>query len=337
MTTLVNRQWTVAARPEGNVKPSDFAYREVALSSDLKDGEILLKTLYLGVIPVMRMYMLGWPAAGEKPLEIGDVIHGRGVAEVVASNHPDFSPGDVVQGQIGWQTYKKSTASSSERIYKMRDHGLSYSLGVSLLGMTGFSAYFGFFDCAWPKAGDTIVISGAGGGVGSVVVQLARLTGCTVIAIAGGPAKCTYVRDLGAHHTIDYKSEDVDARLAALCPNGLDIYFDNVGGDILATALEHLAMDARVVLCGSISEYLANETKPLPNYTRLRRVNGIMKGFFVYNYENRYREAEDAFVKWVKAGDLKVTEDVTDRFEHMPSLLGRLYEGGNRGMSVCRI
>lgn len=331
-----NCQWRVAARPVGNVKPADFCYTEQEIPKP-GPGEFLLKTLYLGLAPVMRMYMLGQSAAGEKPLQIGDVIHGRGVAQVIESNHPDFAVGDIVQGQCGWQTYKVSKGTPQERFFKCRDYGLPYALAAGVLGMNGLSAYGGFVDCAKPKAGDLFVLSGAAGGVGSLISQMAKIYGCKVIGIAGGPQKCEFIRTIGCDETIDYKNENVAERIAALCPQGMDVYFDNVGGDILSACMEHLAMHARVVLCGSISEYTCKEPYGLKNYTRLRAVNGSMKGFFVYNYLDRFYESADQFAEWIKAGQLKPVQDMVEGFEQMPEALSRLYSGNNVGVQCCSV
>jgi NADPH-dependent curcumin reductase CurA len=331
-----NCQWRVAARPVGNVKPSDFSYTEEEVPRP-GDGEFLLKVHYLGLAPVMRMYMQGTGAAGEKVLQIGDVIHGRGVAQVIESNHPDYRVGEFVQGQCGWQTYKVSKGSRQERFFKCRDYGLPYALSAGVLGMTGLSAYGGFMDCGKPRPGDVVVVSGAAGGVGSIVVQMARILGCRVIGIAGGPDKCEFIKSLGCEAAIDYKNDDVGAKVSEYCPDGLDIYFDNVGGEILATCLENLAFGARIVLCGSISEYTRKEPFGLTNYTRLRAVNGSMNGFFVYNYEDRFYEATDQFAQWIRTGDMKPVQDMEEGFEHMPDALARLYDGSNVGVQCCSV
>ena len=331
-----NCQWRVAARPVGNVKPTDFACTEQDIPSP-GEGEFLLKTLYLGLAPVMRMYMQGTGAAGERPLEIGDVIHGRGVAEVIDSRHPDYRVGEIVQGQLGWQTYKVSQGTRQERFFKCKDYGLPFGLGAGVLGMAGLSAWGGWMGCACAKQGDLAVISGAAGGVGSIVVQMARIAGCRVIGIAGGPEKCEFIRGLGCETAIDYKSENVPARITELCPDGLDIYFDNVGGETLAACLENLAMNARIVLCGSISEYTRKAPFGLTNYTRLRAVNGQMKGFFVYNHEPEFHEATDQFASWIHAGLLQPVQDYEQGFEQMPRALANLYEGRNVGVQCCRV
>ena len=331
-----NCQWRVARRPVGNVRPDDFKYTEEDIPQAGK-GEFLLKTLYLGLAPVMRMYMQGTGAAGESVLQIGDIIHGRGVAQVIESNHKDFKPGEIVQGQCGWQTYKVSRGTAQERFFKCRDYGLPYALSAGVLGMTGLSAYGGFMDCARPRKGDVAVVSGAAGGVGSLVVQMARILGCRVIGIAGGAEKCEFIRSLGCEESIDYKNDDVEEKIRQFCPDGMDIYFDNVGGEILASCLEHLAFHARIVLCGSISEYTRKEPFGLTNYTRLRAVNASMSGFFVYNYQDRFYEATDRFAEWINAGQLRPVQVMEESFDNMPRALANLYEGRNVGVQCCRV
>ncbi len=336
MSNMINKQWRIAARPDGNVKITDFELQEEPVR-ELADGEFLLRTHYLNLAPVMRMYMQGISAAGEVPLSIGDVIHGRGVAQVITSKHPDYQVADVLQGQIGWQTYKISKGTAGERFYKMPRRGLSYSLGVSLLGMTGFSAYCGFIKCGFPKTGDVVLVSGAGGGVGSIVVQIAKVLGCKVIGIAGGEEKCKFVSSIGADQVIDYKNDDVAAKITEFAPTGLDVYFDNIGGEILAAALENLSMNARVVLCGSISEYMRNEPFGLTNYTKLRSTNSSMNGFFVYNHEKDFIEAEENLACWINEGHIQVKEDITNGFDQMPFGLQNLYAGKNQGVALCKI
>lgn len=332
----VNLQWRVARRPEGKPRPGDFALTEEPVPEP-GPGEVLLRTHFLGLAPVMRMYMQGTGAAGERALEVGDVIHGRGVAQVMASRHPDVSEGDVLQGQLGWQTWKVSALTDQEKFFPCPERGLPHALDAGVLGMTGLSAWAGFVDRGQPRAGDLVVVSGAAGGVGSLVVQMASIAGCRVIGIAGGPEKCAFVRSLGCEAAIDYKSEDVAERIADLCPEGMDLYFDNVGGEILAACLEHLAMNARVVLCGSISEYTRSKPFGLRNYTRLRAVNGAMIGFFVYNHLQQWDTAMDQMAGWIRDGALKPVQDLVEGFEHMPDALSRLYEGRNVGVQCCSV
>ena len=332
----VNRQWRIAARPYGLPKPSDFEYREEAIP-ECGEGEILLKTLFLGLAPLMRMYMQGKSVAGEAPLDIGDIIHGRGVSRVIESRHPDYAVGDIVQGQMGWQTYKATSVTPQEKFYPIHEHELSYAHGVSIFSMTGLSAYGGFFEAGRPRAGETVLVSGAAGGVGSIVIQLAQIAGCRVVGIAGGPEKCALLRSLGCADAIDYKNEDVAARIAESCPDGLDIYFDNVGGEILEAALENLRMGARIVVCGRIATY-AQEAEIGPrNYTRIQRVNGSMNGFFVYNYLPIFERSNADMARWIKSGQFKPVLDIVDGFENMPAALSRLYDGSNVGVQCCRV
>lgn len=278
--------------------------------------------------------MSGEPIAGEAALAIGDVIHGRGVAEVIESKHADFDIGDMLHGQIGWQEYKISRATPGERFIKIQARGLSYGLSLGPLGMTGYSAYFGFVANGEPKAGDTVVVSAAAGGVGSIVIQLAKIHGCRVIGIAGGSKKCAAIAKY-CDATIDYKNQSVDEQLRELLPQGLDIYFDNVGGDTLSACLDNLARDARVVLCGSISEYMLDQPYGLRNYTKLRRANASMRGFFVYNHEAQFEQAEQALANWLINGELEPVVDVSLGFESMPSSLARLYSHKNIGSAYC--
>lgn len=331
-----NCQWRVAARPAGNVVASDFSYTEEDIPRP-GPGEVLLRTLYLGLAPVMRMYMLGTGAAGERPLEIGDVIHGRGTAQVVESRHPDYEVGDIVQGQMGWQTWKVSAMTPKEKFFKCPDYGLPYALCAGVLGMTGLSAWAGLMECGKPRPGDRMLVSGAAGGVGSLVIQMGKILGCDVIGIAGGPQKCQFALDHGCSAAIDYKNDDVAAEITRHYPEGLDIYFDNVGGEILEAALERLRMGARVVLCGSISEYMRDEPFRLGNYTRLRAVNGSMNGFFVYNHLHQWEQAMDEIAHMLTHQGLQPIQDMVDGFENMPEALARLYDGSNIGVQCCRV
>jgi NADPH-dependent curcumin reductase CurA len=226
---------------------------------------------------------------------------------------------------------------AQEKFYKCPDFGISYAHYTATLAMTGLSAWGGLTDCGQPRPGDVVVVSGAAGGVGSIVVQIARILGCRVIGIAGGPEKCAWLKDLGVEATIDYKSQNVPDQIKRLCPNGIDIYFDNVGGEILEAALDNLAMGARIVLCGSISEYTRDRAAGPANYTNLRRVNGSMKGFFVYNYLDRFSQSMETLGGWIRDGQLNPKLDIADGIEQMPNALMRLYDGANYGVQCCRV
>jgi NADPH-dependent curcumin reductase CurA len=332
----VNRQWCVGARPEGKPKPSDFLYKESPIPA-VGEGEVLLETLYLGIAPVMRMYMMNSPQSSEPELAIGDVIHGRGVARILESKHPDWKAGEIVQGQLGWQSYKVSKMTPQERFLRVEHHDISYAHSVRILSMTGLTAYTGFFDQGQPKKGETVVVSGAAGGVGHLVVQMAKIVGCRVIGIAGGPEKCAIVAGLGADEMIDYKNEDVATKIAEHCPDGLDIYFDNVGGETLEACLDNLAYNARIVLCGSISEYTRDEKFGLTNYARMRDANATMHGYFVYNYLDQFETCNDQLVKWIKSGELKPLIDELDGFDKMPEALIGVYDGTNIGTRCVKV
>ncbi|WOE75395.1 NADP-dependent oxidoreductase [Alterisphingorhabdus coralli] len=332
-----NYQWRVARRTVGNVKPNDFAWA-VGDIPEPGTGEVLLKTHYLGLAPVMRFYMQGTGAAGEAVLQPGDVIHGRGVAQVVKSRHPDWQEGQMVQGQIGWQTYKVSSLSEQEKFFPMPHNDLPAALGAGVLGMTGLSAHAGLFACGAPQKGDRMVLSGAAGGVGSMVSQLAaNVAGCDVVGIAGGQDKCAFILNHGCSEAIDYKAEDIASRLDALRPDGIDLYFDNVGGETLQACLERLRMHSRIVLCGSISEYTRDTPFGLSNYTRLRATDSLMRGFFVYNHLHEWERVMDDMAGWIHDGKLRPVQDIEQGFENMPHALANLYHGRNVGVQCCSV
>lgn len=332
-----NTQWVVRRAPVGNVRADDFQWVESPIPEP-RPGEVLLKTLYLSLAPVMRAYMQGTGVAGEPPLEIGDVIHGRGVAQVVQSRHADWPEGSVVQGQIGWQAWKLSRMTPAEKMTRMTPLGLPASLGLGILGMTGMSAYAGYMLCCDPRPDDRMLLSGAAGGVGSIVAQLAaRVVGCDVVGIAGGKEKCEFVRSLGCRDAIDYQSASVAAALDTHMSDGIDLYFDNVGGEILATALEHLRPRARVLLCGSISEYAREKPFALHNYTRLRVTDSTMRGFYVYNHLADWDRAMTDMARWIHEDRLTPHFTVIEGIQNMPKALANLYYGGNLGKQICSV
>ena len=337
MSQDINRQWRLACRPHGMVKESDFAYHEADIPQ-LEDGQFLVRNLYLAFEPAMR----GWIEDRKSyipPVRIGEVMRALSVGQVVESCHPNFQPGECVQGGFGWQEY----AAASEQGGLMpptkipADASLTWPLGV--LGVTGLTAYFGILDIGRPKAGETCVVSGAAGATGSVAGQIAKIKGCRVIGIAGGPEKCRWLTE-EAHYdaSIDYKAEDVEARLGALCPDGINLYFDNVGGDILDAALAHIALNARAVLCGGISRY--NEATPPPgpkNYMNLVIQRARMEGFIVIDYAARFGQAAQELTEWITSGRLTFQEDVQEGFENAPRTFLRLFEGKNRGKQLLQI
>lgn len=337
ITDDANYSWRVARHPVGNVVSEDFSWAVSAIPEPAP-GEVLLKTHYLGLAPVMRMYMMGGSPSGEAPLRFGDVIHGRGVAQIIKSRNPDWHEGEMVQGQMGWQTYKVSAMTPQEKFFRMTPNGLPAALGSGVLGMTGLSAYAGLFPTGDPREGDRMVLSGAAGGVGSMVSQIAaNVIGCDVVGIAGGPEKCAFLLDHGCSAVIDYKNENLAERLDALRPDGIDLYFDNVGGETLEACMERLRMHSRVVLCGSISEYARAEPFALVNYTRLRRTDSRMQGFFVYNHIHRWDAVMADLAGWIREGRLKPVQDIIDGFQNMPKALAQLYHGHNVGVQCCSV
>jgi len=334
MSTFENRQFRLSARPAGMVKRSDFEFVTTP-AADPGPGEALVRVQYLSLDPAMR----GWMNAGRSyiaPVGIGEVMRAGGIGRVVASNDPGLAVGDTVVGMTGVQDYAVVQAKTMVKV-DPRLAPLPRFLGA--LGMPGLTAYFGLLDIGQPKEGETVVVSAAAGAVGAVVGQIAKIKGCRVVGIAGGPQKCGYVTDeLGFDAAIDYKSEDVRAMLAQHCPKGIDVYFDNVGGEILDIALSLLAMRARVIICGAISQYNHPESIAGPrNYLSLLINNARMEGFVVFHFAARYAEGMQALAGWVLSGKIKAREDVVDGLESFPDTLQRLFRGENFGKLVLQV
>ncbi len=330
----VNHQFKLAKRPVGMVKREDFDYVESPVTEP-GEGEFLVKLLYLSLDPAMR----GWMNEGKSyvpPVGIGEVMRAGGVGKIIASKHPKFAVGDHVVGIFGVQEYAVSNGKGAQKV-DPRLVPLPVYLGT--LGMPGMTAYFGLFDVGQAKSGETVVVSGAAGAVGQVVGQLAKIKGCRVIGIAGGADKCRYVVDeLGFDACVDYKHEDVKAGLKKHCPKGIDVYFDNVGGDILDAALTQLAMRARIVICGAISQY--NNTAPVKgpsNYMSLLVNRARMQGMVVFDYADRYAEAAREMAGWMQQGKLKTREDIVSGLETFPDTLLKLFKGENTGKLVLKV
>ena len=332
--TLANRQFRLAARPVGSVKRSDFDYLEQPLRSPGAD-EVMVKTLYLSLDPAMR----GWMNEGKSyiaPVQIGEVMRAGGVGRVIESNHPKFAAGDHVSGSLGVQEYATVAAKSLTKI----DPSLaSLPTYLGALGMPGMTAYFGLLEIGKPQPGETVLVSGAAGAVGAVVGQIAKIKGCRAVGIAGGKRKCDFLtHDLGFDAAIDYKSEDVKKALRQHCPQGVNVYFDNVGGDILDAALTQLARKARVVICGAISQY--NNTAPVKgpsNYLSLLVNRASMTGMVVFDYADRYAEAAREIAGWIKSGQLQTKEDIVAGLETFPEALLKLFSGENFGKLVLKV
>jgi NADPH-dependent curcumin reductase CurA len=334
MNSLINHQYKLAARPVGLPKRSDWNYTQEPVR-ELAEGELLVKVLYISLDPAMR----GWMNEGKSyvpPVGIGEIMRAAAAGRVIASKNPNFVVGDNVTGIFGMQEY---AISDGKGINKVDTSLAPLPVYLSVLGMPGMTAYFGLFDVGQFKAGDTVVVSGAAGAVGSVVGQLARIKGSRVIGIAGGADKCKWiVEELGFDAAIDYKHEDVKAALAKHCPKGIDVYFDNVGGEILDAALTQLARHARIVICGAISQY--NNTTPVKgpaNYLSLLVNRASMKGMVVFDYASRYAEAAREMAGWMAAGKLKSKEDIVRGLDTFPDTLLKLFKGENTGKLVLEV
>jgi NADPH-dependent curcumin reductase CurA len=299
------------------------------------DGELLVKVLYLSLDPAMR----GWMNDRRSyipPVGIGDVMRALGAGVILESNHPKFPAGSHVVGRFGVQEYSVSDGAG---VIPVDPSLVPLPVYLGALGMPGMTAYFGLLDVGRPQEGDTVVVSGAAGGVGTIAGQIAKIKGCRAVGIAGGSEKCSYLIDeLGFDAAIDYKAEDVRAALKQHCPDGIDVYFDNVGGDILDAALSRLARGARIVICGAISQYNRDgQMKGPSNYMSLLVNRARMEGFVVFDYADRYMEAGAEMAGWMSEGKLKSREDVVEGFETFPETLQKLFTGDNIGKLVLKI
>jgi NADPH-dependent curcumin reductase CurA len=316
------------------VAAENFEYTEEPVPEP-GEGELLVKVLYLSLDPAMR----GWlndTRSYVPPVGIGEVMRAIGIGRVVKSNNPDFGEGDHVSGLWGIQEYAVSDGAG---VIKVDPDLAPLPVYLSALGMPGMTAYFGLLDIGDAKEGETVVVSGAAGAVGSVAGQIAKLKGCRVVGIAGGAEKCAFVVDeLGFDACIDYKGEDVYAGLKEHCPDRIDVYFDNVGGDILDACLARLAHGARVVLCGAISQYnVDGKPKGPSNYMSLLVARARMEGFLVFDYVKRFRHAGAEMGAWMAEGKLKSHEDIVEGIETFPETLLKLYSGENRGKLVLKV
>jgi NADPH-dependent curcumin reductase len=330
----INHQVRLAARPVGLPKRSDWQFTETPVPKP-GDREVLVRTLYLSLDPAMR----GWMNEGRSyiaPVGIGEVMRAGGIGRVVASNHSDFAVGDHVNGTLGVQDY---AVLEGGRLTKVEPKLAPLPVFLNTLGMPGMTAYFGLLDVGQPKPGDTVVVSGAAGAVGASVGQIAKIKGCRAVGIAGGAAKCRYLVDeLGFDAAIDYKAGDVREGLRAHCPKGVNVYFDNVGGDILDIVLTRLTLHACVVICGAISQY--NNTTPVKapsNYLSLLVNRARMEGMVVFDYADRFPQARRDIAAWIAAGKLKSREDVVEGLQTFPETLLKLFNGENFGKLVLKV
>lgn len=336
MSNEVNHQVRLAARPQGTPGPEVWEHTTEPVPEP-GEGRIVVRVSHISLDPAMR----GWMNEGRSyapPVGIGEVMRALGLGEVVASKNPDFAVGDTVTGVLGVQEYTESDGRGLQKVSPTAD--VPPERYLALLGMTGMTAYFGLFDVGALTEGETVVVSGAAGAVGSVVGQLAKVKGARVVGIAGGPEKCAWITDeLGFDAAIDYRSENVSQRLKELAPDGVDVYFDNVGGEILDAVLGRLAMHARVVLCGAISQYNAEGGMTGPkNYMNLLVNRARMEGFLVGDYLPRWGEAGKELAGWLAEGRLHSREDVVDgTVDDFPEVFLKLFRGENTGKLVLRL
>lgn len=334
-----NRQWRLRKRPVGDVQPGDLEFIESAKPAP-KAGEFLVRNVYLSLDPTNRIWMSDQDQY-MPPVRIGDVMRGGTLGMVEQSNTPEFEVGDLVMpGVGGWQDYCIGTATGPFSARKLtRLPGIPMTSYMSALGFTGATAYFGLLDLGQPKAGETVVVSAAAGAVGQIVGQIAKIKGCNVVGIAGSDAKCNYVvKELGFHACMNYKQADMDKALRISCPKGIDIDFENVGGRILDTILNHINLRARIVLCGLISQYNAKEPVPGPyNFTQILMKRARIEGFIIIDYINRMDEFTAQMAQWLMTGQVKDRVDITEGLENAVGALGTLFTGGNTGKLLIQI
>ena len=340
LTTLVNHQARLAARPVGLATAANWQFTEEAVAEPA-EGDVLVKVLALSLDPAMR----GWMNEGKSyipPVAIGEVMRAGGIGRVVASSRPDFAVGDTVSGTPGVQEYWSVPASQVARggLSKIDLALGSVTQWLNVLGMPGMTGYFGLMDVGQPQPGETVVVSGAAGAVGQTVGQIAKIRGCRVVGIAGGAAKCDWVvRELGFDACIDYKTGSVREGLKLHCPKGVDIYFDNVGGEILDTVLTRINLKARIIICGAISQY--NNTTPVAgpkNYLSLLVNRARMEGIVVFDYAKRYPLAIAEMAAYLKDGRMKSKEDIVPGgVAAFPDTLNKLFSGENFGKLVLQV
>lgn len=339
MIERINHRWLVASRMDGAISEANFRWTEDAVPAPA-EGQFLGRNLWYSFDPT-QAFLIGTAAASEPAsgaIPIGEVMGGLAVAEVVASRHPTFRVGDIVHCQMGWEDYTVTDGNGFAPAYRLPE-GVLPSWGAGALGITGLAAYFGLTEIARPRPAETLVITGAAGGVGSIAVQLAKFRGLRVVGIAGSSAKCDWLlKEGGADGAINYRTEDVGERLTELCPDGIDIFFDNEGGPTLDLALERLRAGGRIVLCGGTSRYSAAVPPPGPrNLLALVMASGRMEGFLARDYIPRIAEAAAEMVPLLRSGRLKHKEDVLVGLRNAPAALARLYAGANVGKQLLRM
>ena len=334
MESKLNRQWLLANRPEGLFSKDDFTLTE-AMIPDLKDGEFLVKVFYLSLDPTQRMWaqMDTYLPAVQK----GEVMRSLGMGVIVKTANPAFKTGDIVQGMTGWQTHVITDGRGFSQVPD--NSGLPLATYMGPLGMTGITAYFGLLEVGKPEKGETLVVSAAAGAVGSVVCQIGKIKGMRVVGIAGSSEKCDWLeKELGVDATVNYRSANAFRQLKDACPRGIDVYFENVGGQMLDMALSLINISARIPLCGYISEYASTEPgSGVKNLPALISRRARIEGFLVLDYVHRSRDALQDLGKWVMDGRLKYRMDIVEGFDTLPETINKLFEGKNNGKLLVQV
>jgi len=331
----VNHQWRIAARPRGRARESDFEWAEEALPA-LGDGHIRVRIVYLSLDPTNRFWME--PADGYLPaLPLGAVMRGITLGVVEESRNPAFTPGDLVQGLGGWQEICSGSATGWTKLPRIP--GLPLTAFFGAMGHIGFTAYFGLMDIGQPKPGETLVVTAAAGAVGSIAGQIGKIAGCRVVGIAGSDEKCDWIRrELGFDDAINYRREKIAEGLARTCPNGIDIDFENVGGEVLDAVLGRINLNARIVLCGLISQYNASAPVPGPyNFSNILVRRARVQGFIILDYAARFHEAATQIVPWLLSGKLKYRIDLVEGLRQAPAALNKLFDGSNQGKLLVKV
>jgi hypothetical protein len=333
---MKNKQWVLNKRPSGVPNLEEDLKINISDTKELDYGDVLIQTKYLSLDPYMRGRMNGGPSYSQ-PVEIGGVMEGEVVGKVVESKSKLFDVGEMVNAKVGWQEYACLSEKNVTKISQDNDLPITYSLGV--LGMPGRTAYLGFLEVCKPKPGETIVVSAASGAVGSLVGQIAKLMGCNVIGIAGTEEKVNYCKDiLNFDYCLNYKTQDIDKELGLMGENFINMYFDNVGGEISDAVMNHLATYSRTAICGQIANYNASVPPLGPRVARtLLTKQSTMQGFIVFNFEHKYIEAMDAISKWIKSGEIVYKEDIYKGFDDIPKTFMKLFEGENFGKLIVDI
>ncbi|MBD2439064.1 NADP-dependent oxidoreductase [Nostoc sp. FACHB-110] len=338
MNTGKNRQFRLASRPVGDITPNNFEYREEPIPSP-SDGEVLVRNIYLSLDPTNRIWMSDRPQY-MPPVAIGQVMRGGGIGVVEESKHPNFHPGDLVSGLLGWQDYALALGNTGNGISKLPSPlPCPLTAFVGPLGATGITAYCGFLDIGQPQAGETVVVSAAAGAVGSVVGQIAKIKNCRVVGITSSDEKCRWLlEELGFDDAINYKTANLETALAQSCPDGIDIYFDNVGGAILDAVLTKINLHARIPLCGLISAYNATEPVPGPyNYSQILMQRAKIQGFIILDYLPRFPEAMQELGQWLNQGKIKYKLEIVEGLENAPSAILKLFDGNKIGKLAVKV